>query len=127
MTAQAPPQAPGAPPVRLPSGQGTAAPWSLATFTPIPVPAEEPTAPEERAALEEAVRTQLRLLQAPYERLEQAGTDLRDVQRTVRACREAVNRGALREAALSLNAAAELIGRLLDPTAPPGGWAAPAP
>jgi len=40
---------------------------------------------------------------------------VREVEGLIRSCRDAVNRGALREAAVSLNAAAELMGRLLAP------------
>lgn len=129
-TDQGPSRPGGEPQFALAGGAGgeqTARPWSLADYKPIPVPTDEPTAPGERAALEEAVRTQLRLLQAPYAQLVQSGADVREVREALRSCRDTVNRGALREAALSLNAAAELIGRLLTPNAPPSGRTAPAP
>jgi len=86
-------------------------------FDLIAVPAQEPATSKERAALEDTIRTRLRLLQAPYAQLLSTGGDLQELQETIRSCRDAVNRGALREAALAFNAAAALMGQMLAPAA----------
>jgi len=117
---------PGAPSPRGPAAPGTwdgstaatgneaaTGPLTPNVFAPIAVPSEEPTAPRDREALEERVRLRLRLLYWPYVRLIQDGVEMPEVQELVRSCRDAVNGGALRDAALSLNAAAEMMGRLL--------------
>ncbi|MGQ9731759.1 MAG: hypothetical protein ACUVX8_10860 [Candidatus Zipacnadales bacterium] len=87
-------------------------------LTPVVVPAEEPTNAAERAALEEQIRVQLRALREPYERLKAKGIESTEVEKLLRACREAVNTGALCSAAAHLNAASAVIEQLLMNTSP---------
>lgn len=128
------PNAPGAPsgwgqwqglpgsPVAPPQGGG--APWAWPppaagatgqpdVLPPTPVPATEPVAPAQRKALEETLRVRLRALGEPYATLVGRGLVTGELEELVRSCRQAVNTGALREAAEKLNAAEELMGRLL--------------
>jgi hypothetical protein len=64
--------------------------------------------------LEERIREELRLLHDPYLELREDGVPMAELEELVRSCRDAVNAGELRTAALSLNAAAELVQRLLS-------------
>jgi hypothetical protein len=102
-----------------PDGEEVGDPLSPAVFEPIPVPAEEPSDPREREALEDRVRSQFGLLYWPYRQLMEDGVEMDQVQELVRSCRDALYGGALRDAAVSLNAAAELMRSLLAPEEPP--------
>jgi len=91
-------------------------------FAPVIVPDEEPTAAAERQGLEEEVRMRFRLLEAPYLQLREYGVEMPEVNELLQACREALSAGSLRDAALSFNAAAELMEQLLaaaEEEAPP--------
>jgi hypothetical protein len=96
-----------------PAGDVPLDPRDPALFAPVAVPAAEPASQVERQALQQEIRDRLRLLQQPYLRLVETGAGVTQVEELVRACRDATNRGALRQAALSFNTAAQAIGNLL--------------
>jgi hypothetical protein len=88
-------------------------------FALLTIPAAEPTAAGERGMLEERIRARLRGLHQPYLQLVERKADLLETEELIRTCRDGVNAGQLRDAALALNAVIENMQRLQAPTGQP--------
>jgi hypothetical protein len=69
--------------------------------------------------LEERIRARLRGLHQPYLQLVERKADLLETEELIRTCRDGVNAGQLRDAALALNAVIENMQRLQAPTGQP--------